>query len=573
MAQPVAYTRQYDFSDYQADNPSDPLPGTQVDSELDAVKAAIDATQDFIEGVVNDEGDIRAQSITPTMLSAATLALMASASFEVIAADWSTTTVYSAGDLVRYNAGGSIDGSYVCAVAHTAGTFATDLAAGKWTLLAYEAPISFPLAVSLGGTGAASSTTARTNLGAAASGANSDITSLSGLTTALTVAQGGTGGTTAAHARTALGVVNFDIAGLTAMAAQLADGDTLPIYDLSATAQRELGLLSLYARNLLVNGAVQVWQLGTGSTSRADDVYGLDGWYVLAQSNPLTVERTSNPFDGARYAARITQANVAAQRFGFAQIVEGRDSIPLRGRAVTLQGRLQCSAAATVRYAVLGWTGTEDSVTSDVVNDWTSATLTAGNFFLGASVAVLGTGSIALTSATWADLTPLTVSVTSSVNNLIVIVWTDATSAQNVTLDFTNMALVPGSVAVPFVAESVADAVARAERLYEKTFSLETAPAEGAGVDHALIGYGIAGATDPMANWTFRQVKRIAPAISFFNPRGAGTDAQWDDGASTSLAATRALNPTTAKVIIDNNGTAPGANSRFYVCAVADARL
>lgn len=42
--------------------------------------------------------------------------------------------------------------------------------------------------------------------GKAAKGANADITSLSGLTTALTVAQGGTGGTTASAARDALGV-------------------------------------------------------------------------------------------------------------------------------------------------------------------------------------------------------------------------------------------------------------------------------------------------------------------------------------------------------------------------------
>jgi len=49
------------------------------------------------------------------------------------------------------------------------------------------------LAVADGGTGASTATNARTNLGAAASGANSDITSITGLTTALTVAQGGTG--------------------------------------------------------------------------------------------------------------------------------------------------------------------------------------------------------------------------------------------------------------------------------------------------------------------------------------------------------------------------------------------
>ena len=47
-----------------------------------------------------------------------------------------------------------------------------------------------------GGTGATSAGAARTALGTAASGANSDITSLTGLTTALTVAQGGTGAAT-----------------------------------------------------------------------------------------------------------------------------------------------------------------------------------------------------------------------------------------------------------------------------------------------------------------------------------------------------------------------------------------
>jgi hypothetical protein len=52
------------------------------------------------------------------------------------------------------------------------------------------------LKVAKGGTGAATAGAARTALSAAASGANSDITSLSGLTTVLSQAQGGTGTTT-----------------------------------------------------------------------------------------------------------------------------------------------------------------------------------------------------------------------------------------------------------------------------------------------------------------------------------------------------------------------------------------
>ena len=60
------------------------------------------------------------------------------------------------------------------------------------------------LGVSNGGTGSTTAAAARTALGAAASGANSDIKSITGLTTALAVSQGGTGGNTAALARKGL---------------------------------------------------------------------------------------------------------------------------------------------------------------------------------------------------------------------------------------------------------------------------------------------------------------------------------------------------------------------------------
>jgi hypothetical protein len=56
--------------------------------------------------------------------------------------------------------------------------------------------MSSALPIASGGTAATTAANARTSLGAAASGANSDITSITGLTTALTVAQGGTGAAT-----------------------------------------------------------------------------------------------------------------------------------------------------------------------------------------------------------------------------------------------------------------------------------------------------------------------------------------------------------------------------------------
>lgn len=88
------------------------------------------------------------------------------------------------------------------------------------------------LSIAQGGTSATTAPLARTALSAASSGANSDITSLSGLTSALTVAQGGTGATTASLARTALSAAasgaNSDITSLSGLttALSVAQGGT-----------------------------------------------------------------------------------------------------------------------------------------------------------------------------------------------------------------------------------------------------------------------------------------------------------------------------------------------------------
>ena len=69
-----------------------------------------------------------------------------------------------------------------------------------------QANITYPTTVANGGTGAATAATARSNLGAAENGANTSITSLSGLITPLSVSQGGTNVTTTAGLLSALAI-------------------------------------------------------------------------------------------------------------------------------------------------------------------------------------------------------------------------------------------------------------------------------------------------------------------------------------------------------------------------------
>ena len=58
MSQPRDYTRQHDFSDYQTTNPSSPLPGTQVDAELDTLKLTLDDLNTNIALIQRDDGKL-----------------------------------------------------------------------------------------------------------------------------------------------------------------------------------------------------------------------------------------------------------------------------------------------------------------------------------------------------------------------------------------------------------------------------------------------------------------------------------------------------------------------------------
>ena len=100
--------------------------------------------------------------------------------------------------------------------------------------------------------------TCRANIGAAASGANSDITSLTGLTTPLPLSEGGLGATTPAGDRTAIGAAasgaNSDITSLSAVT-------SMTLQTLQVTASR-LGP----GGNLLESGVAPVVASGFGTS-------------------------------------------------------------------------------------------------------------------------------------------------------------------------------------------------------------------------------------------------------------------------------------------------------------------
>lgn len=220
-------------------------------------------------------------------------------------------------------------------------------------------------------------------------------------------------------------------------------------------------------RNLLINpSGGRIYQRAIAST--ADDTYFADRWYALTESGNITPSVLVDPENDYPDGCRLTQPNATAQRYGFAQIVEGKNCKMYRGSSGVLAPRIRVSSSVAIRYAVLGWTGTEDTVTSDVVLNWSSASFTAGGFFLASNVSVLAIGSSTSSANTWTTLPAIAGALGSSFNNLIVMVWTESAQAQNFTLDFDWVQLEKGAIATPADVRPYEIELARCQRYYQR---------------------------------------------------------------------------------------------------------
>ena len=219
-------------------------------------------------------------------------------------------------------------------------------------------------------------------------------------------------------------------------------------------------------RNLLHNPYGQISQRGAGNPiNTADGNYGCDRWYNLADSvSSLFGFSSHQNFDATTPTSlRIENNSGASVRYGMAQAMESVDSRPLRGKQVTLSGKY--ISGASLRYAILGHTATEDVVPTELVLNWASASFTAGGFFVSA-LTVLGTAGPIAGSGSMVEMTPLTVTVPTTINNLIVFVWAEPIAHGSSI--FLNAQLELGSVATAREYRPIAEEMEICLRYYER---------------------------------------------------------------------------------------------------------
>ncbi len=268
-----------------------------------------------------------------------------------------TSTKFAAGAVDTAALGaGSVTSAKIAAGAISS----TGLAASSVNLAGTAVTGLLPIAN--GGTGASTAGAALSAIGGAANGANSDITSLTGLTTALSVSQGGTGATSASAARTSLSAAasgaNTDITALT-------PGSALNIAPTGANA-------------ITIGGGTTTGTITIGGSSGAQAV-NIGG----SSSGAITIGGTST---GATTLGSTTGAASTVIRAGSGKIKIGNSGTALTQVNTGSATGLNLSATAVQAVTVTGATTTSSVSCSPVygtpttTNYWMiTANVTAAN--------------------------------------------------------------------------------------------------------------------------------------------------------------------------------------------------
>lgn len=126
MAAPTTFDRQTSFALFTSENPGEPHSGQALDVEFNAVKVSLDETQDALADIRESDGSLKRGIVTSASL-AEDLAIG-----YLPRGVWSTGLVYVADTDVVFHT----TKLYLALEDHTAGVFATNLAAGKWEEIA-----------------------------------------------------------------------------------------------------------------------------------------------------------------------------------------------------------------------------------------------------------------------------------------------------------------------------------------------------------------------------------------------------------------------------------------------------
>jgi hypothetical protein len=223
-------------------------------------------------------------------------------------------------------------------------------------------------------------------------------------------------------------------------------------------------------RNRLINGDFRVAQRGTSFVAGAnnDDTYNLDRWTLLSDGNDIVDVTQANVAPTGGLFSIGLDVETANKKFGILQIIEQRNIIGCYGQQCTLSFKFRTSGSSinNVKAAILSWTGTADTVTSDVVSAWNADNTIptwATNWTAENTPANLNP------SNSWQTATITALVDTASVNNIAVFIWCDdLTTTIGDFLYVTDVQFEVGETGSTFERRQMQQELALCQRYYQR---------------------------------------------------------------------------------------------------------
>lgn len=356
--------------------------------------------------------------------------------------------------------------------------------------------------------------------------------------------------------------------------------------DKRAKQKDEFGVVSALVgggvdRNLLINSGFYLAQRqapGTLTTysNTTGRTFGADRWGMTNENASIQYQQVDSiaaPETGllSRFYGKFKKLT-SAGKMVISQVIEGIEGAVVRGRTVRVQLKMKSSVAMTVRVGVLqlNSAGTVDTMPATFVSAFGAAATdptwgtnlaqiaptTAQNATISAS------GLTCLVTTAWQQFSG-TFDIPSTTRNIMLVIWTHNQPAANDELNLTEAGIFDGAELLDWTPRLLSDEVTMSQRYYAKTFGVNVAPVQNAGVAtgclRGILGKAGAVALAAQGQWRFPVPMRVAPTtITFYNPAAANVQVRQIGGTAADLTATASANPTDTSVDFTATGVAAG---------------
>lgn len=261
--------------------------------------------------------------------------------------------------------------------------------------------------------------------------------------------------------------------------------------------------------NLIINGDFRIAQRGTTFDStttpaNSDDTFLLDRWNLVSDGNDIVdVSQETTTVPTGSYSSIKMDQETANKQWGLVQFLEHRDAAAIIGGTASLSFSARKGGSnATVgklRAAIISWSSTADTLTSDVVGTWAGA---GTNPTLATNWTYENTPSDLTLTTSFQTFKIENISIdTASTKNVAVFIWLDDTNGTVADLVYiSNVKLEKGSVSTPYLPRLIEQEQALCERYYQL-------------LKYNMIG-NTPGAQADGAGFTFSTTMRTTPTVA-----------------------------------------------------------